>query len=121
MVIEGILLGHKISTVGLEVDQAKVSIIETLFPPTIVKGFRSFLGHAGFYKRFITDFSKISRPLCKLLEKETKFEFDEKCKFSFEKIKNRLIRAPIMATHDWNKEYEIMCDANDYAIGTMLG
>ena len=84
MVIEGILLGHKISIVGLVVDQAKVSIIETLFPPTIVKGIRSFLGHAGFYKRFITEFSKISRPLCKLLEKETKFEFDEKCKFAFE-------------------------------------
>ena len=56
-----------------------------------------------------------------MLEKETKFEFDEKCKFSFEEIKNILIRAPIMATPDWNKEYEIMCDANDYAIGTMLG
>ena len=45
--------GHKISTVGLEVDQAKVSIIKTLLPPTTVKGIRSFLGHAGFYKRFI--------------------------------------------------------------------
>ena len=121
MVIEGIVLGHKISAVELEVDQAKVSIIETLFPPTTVKGIRSFLAHAGFYTRFIRDFSKMSRPLCKLLEKETKFEFDEKCKFAFEEIKNRLIRAPIMATPDWNKEYEIMCDANDYAIGNMLG
>ena len=72
MVIEGIVLGHKISAVGLEVDQAKVSIIKTVLLPTTVKGIRSFLGHAGFYRRFIKDFSKISRPLCKLLEKDAK-------------------------------------------------
>ena len=64
---------------GLEVDQAKVSIIRNLIPPTTVKGIRSFLGHAGFYKRFIRDFSKIARPLCILLEKDTKFNFDESC------------------------------------------
>ena len=75
MVTEGIVLGHRISAAGLELDQAKVSIIKTLFPPTIVKGIRSFLGHAGFYGRFIKDFSKIARPLCKLLEKDTKFNF----------------------------------------------
>ena len=102
MVIEGIVLGHKISTTRLEVDQAKVSIIETLFPPTIVKGVRIFLGHARFYRRFIKDLSKILRPLCRLLEKETKFEFDEKCKCYLEEIKDRLIKAPIMATLNWN-------------------
>ena len=120
MVNEGIVLGHKIS-VGLEVNQAKVYVIETLMPPTIVKGIRSFLGHAGFYRRFIKNFSKISRPLCRLLEKEAKFEFDEKCKCAFEEIKARLIRAPIMETPDWNKEFEIMCDASDYAMGVVLG
>ena len=72
MVVEGIVLGHKISIVGLEVDQAKGSIIKTLLPPTPVKGIRSFLGHTGFYRRFIRDFSKISRTLCKLLEKRCK-------------------------------------------------
>ena len=98
MVTKGIVLGHKISATGLEVDQGKVSIIETLFPLTTVKGIRSFLGYAEFCKRFIKDFLKISRPLCRLLEKETKFKFDEKCKCAFEEIKDRLIRAPIMET-----------------------
>ena len=117
MVIEGIVLGHKIYVARLEVDQAKVSIIGNLLPPTTIKGIRSFLGHAGFYRRFI----KISRPPCRFLEKETKFEFDEKCRCAFEEIKDRLIKAPIMATPDWNKEFEIMCDANDYAMGAVLG
>ena len=79
MVIEGIVLGHRISAAGLEVDQAKVSIIKTLLPPTTVKRIRSFLGHADFYRRFIRDFSKIARPLCRLLEKDTKFNFDATC------------------------------------------
>ena len=77
MVKEGIFLGHKIYATGLEVDQAKVSIIKTLLLPTTVKGIRSFLGHVGFYRRFIKDFSKNSRPLCRLLEKDAKFDFDE--------------------------------------------
>ena len=84
MVTEGIVLGHMISTEGLEVDQAKVSLIRNLMPPTTVKGIRSFLGHAGFYIRFIRDFSKIARLLCRLLEKDTEFNFDESCHSSFE-------------------------------------
>ena len=120
MVTKGIVLGNKISTTRIEVDQAKVYVIETLMPPTIVKGIRIFLGHVGFNRRFIKDFSKISWPLCRLLEKEAKFEFDEGCKCAFEDIKARLIRAPIMATPNWRKDFEIMCDANDYAIGVVL-
>ena len=80
---EGIVLRHKISTTGLEVDQAKIAVIKTLMPPTTVKGIRSFLGHAGFYRRFIKDFSKISRLLCRLLEKDAKFDFDESCRSVF--------------------------------------
>ena len=121
MVNEGIVLGHNISTTGLEVDQAKVSVIETLMPSTIVKGIRSFLGQAGFYRRFIKDFSKISWPFFRLLEKEARFEFDEKCKCAFEEIKARLITAPIMARLEWNKEFEIMCDASDFTMGVVLG
>ena len=121
MVIEGIFLEHKISAVGLEVYQSKVSIIKTLLPPTTVKEIRSFLGHAGFYRRFIRDFLKISRPLCILLEKDVKFEFDESCKAVFEELKSRLNTTPIMVTPHWNKEFEIMCDASDFAIGVVLG
>ena len=121
MVTEGIFLGHIISAAGLEVDQEKVSIIRNLMPPTIVKGIRSFLGHVGFYRRFIRDFSKITRPLCRLLEKDTKFKFDESCQNSFEEIKSRMVEAPIMAKPDWNREFEIMCDASDFAMGAVLG
>ena len=121
MVTEGIILGHRISAAGLEVDQAKVSIIKNLLPPTTVKGIRSFLGHAGFYRRFIRDFSKIARPLCRLLEKDTKFNFDESCQNSFEEIKSRLVEALVIVKLDWNKEFEIMCDASDYAMGAVLG
>ena len=91
MVTKGIVLGHMISAAGLEVDQAKVSIIRDLTPPTTVKGIICFLGHAGFYKRFIRDFSKIARPLCRLLEKDTEFYFDESFQKAFEEIKFRLV------------------------------
>ena len=70
MVTEGIVLRHKISAAGLGVDQVKIAVIKTLMPPTTVKDIRSFLGHAGFYRRFIKEFSKISRPLCRLLKKK---------------------------------------------------
>ena len=121
MVTEGIVLGHKISAVGLEVDQEKVVVIKTLKTPTIVKGIRSFLGHAGFYKRFIKDFSKISRPLCRLLEKDANFDFDESCYSAFDEIKSRLVTTPIMLTPGFNNDFEIMCDASDYAMGAVLG
>ena len=90
-------------------------------PPIIVKGIRSFIGHARFYQRFIRDFSKTSRPLCRLFKKDAKFDFDESCKAAFEEIKSKLTIAPIMVTLDWNKEFEIMCDANDYVMGEVLG
>ena len=86
-----------------------------------MKGIRSFLGLASFYRRFIKDFSKISRPLCRLLEKDAKFDFDESCKTTFDEIKSRLVTTPIMVTPDWNKEFEIMCDASDYAMRAVLG
>ncbi|KAJ9547138.1 hypothetical protein OSB04_019681 [Centaurea solstitialis] len=121
MVREGIVLGHKISKDGLEVDKAMIDTISKLPPPTNIKGVRSFLGHAGFYRRFIQDFSKISRPLTKLLEKDAPFIFDEKCISAFDTLKRHLTNAPIMVPPDWDQPFEIMCDESDYAVGAVLG
>ncbi|GJX79515.1 reverse transcriptase domain-containing protein [Tanacetum coccineum] len=121
MVKEGIVLGHKISKSGLEVDRAKVEVIAKLPHPTSVKGVRSFLGHAGFYRRFIQDFSKIARPMTHLLEKETPFVFSEECVDSFNTLKRRLTEAPILIAPDWDLPFELMCDASDFAIGAVLG
>ncbi|XP_048231772.1 uncharacterized protein LOC125370429 [Ricinus communis] len=100
MVQEGIVLGHKISSKGFEVDRAKIETIEKLSPPPSVKAIRSFLGHAGFYRRFIKDFSKIARPLTRLLEKDVDFIFDEECIIAFTSLKAKLVNAPIMVALD---------------------
>ncbi|GJX92400.1 reverse transcriptase domain-containing protein [Tanacetum coccineum] len=121
MVKEGIVLGHKISKSGIEVDRAKVEVIAKLPHPTTVKGVRSFLGHAGFYRRFIQDFSKIARPMTHLLEKETPFFFSEECIESFNTLKRKLTEAPILIAPDWDLPFELMCDASDFAIGAVLG
>ena len=86
-----------------------------------MKGVRSFLRHVGFYRRFIKDFSKISKPLCKLLEKDSPFDFINECKLSFDRLKEALISAPIVVAPDWNLPFELMCDASDHAIGAVLG
>ncbi|KAL4282978.1 hypothetical protein GQ457_16G021960 [Hibiscus cannabinus] len=121
MVDEGIVLGHKISSKGLEVDKAKIEVISKLPPPTTVKGIRSFLGHACFYRRFIGDFSKITKPLCSLLEKGKPFEFNEDCTKAFNLLKQKLVTAPIVEPPDWKLPFELMCDASDYAVGAVLG
>jgi hypothetical protein len=79
------------------------------------------MGHAGFYRRFIKDFSKISKPLCGLLAKDVPWHFDEACLMAFEEIKKLLVEAPIMCTPDWALPFELMCDASDYAMGAVLG
>ena len=121
MVREGIVLGHKISARGIEVDIAKVDVIEKLPPPTFVKGIRSFLGHAGFYKRFIKDFSKIAKPLSNLLMQGVVFTFDELCNQAFMTLKEKFISAPIVVTLDWASPFELMCDASDFVVGAVLG
>ncbi|GJZ30014.1 reverse transcriptase domain-containing protein [Tanacetum coccineum] len=118
---KGIVLGHKISKSGIEVDKAKVDVIAKLPHPTSVKGVRSFLGHAGFYRRFIQDFSKIARPMTHLLEKETLFIFSKECIEAFNILKKKLTEAPILVAPDWDLPFEIMCDASDYAVGAVLG
>ncbi|GJZ82417.1 hypothetical protein Tco_0647590 [Tanacetum coccineum] len=93
--------GHKISKSGIEVDRAKVDVIVKLPYPTTVKGVRSFLGHAGFYRQFILDFSKIVRPMTHLLEKGTPFVFSKDCIDAFQTLKKKLTEAPILVVPDW--------------------
>ncbi|GKB99836.1 reverse transcriptase domain-containing protein [Tanacetum coccineum] len=103
------------------VDRVKIDVIAKLPYPTNVKGVRSFLGHAGFYRRFIKDFSIISKPMTKLLMKDTKFDFSDDCKKAFNILKERLTTTPIIISPDLNVPFELMCDASDFAVGAVLG
>nr|GEU56195.1 reverse transcriptase domain-containing protein [Tanacetum cinerariifolium] len=118
---ERIVLGHKILKSIIEVDRVKVDVIAKLPHLTTVKGVRSFLGHVGFYRRFIQDFSKIARPMTHLLEKETPFEFSKECVDAFNTLKKKLTEAPILVVPNWNLPFKLMCDASDFAIGAVLG
>nr|GEW58000.1 reverse transcriptase domain-containing protein [Tanacetum cinerariifolium] len=121
MVKEGIVLGHKISKKGIKVDKAKVDVITKLPHPTTVKGIQSFLGHAGFYRHFIKDFSKIAWPITRHLEKDTPFIFSKECVEAFQTLKRKLTEAPILIAPDWDMPFELTCDASDFAIGAVLG
>ncbi|GJS94838.1 reverse transcriptase domain-containing protein [Tanacetum coccineum] len=121
MVKERIMFGHKVSEAGLEVDKAKIDVISKLPPPTNIKGIRSFLGHASFYQIFIKDFSKITHPLTKLLEKDTLFKFNDECQNAFKILKEKLTCAPVIISPNWNIPFELMCDASDFAVGAILG
>jgi len=121
MIRHGIILGHEISKKGIEVDRAKIEVIAKLPMPKYMKDIRSFLGHTSFYRRFIKDFSKITRPLINLLAKDVSFTFDNECINSWEKLKKELISVPIISISDWSKPIEIMCDVSDFGIGTVLG
>jgi hypothetical protein len=121
MVKQGIVLGHVISERVIEVDKAKVETVEQLPPSTDVKSLMTFLCHAGFYRRFIKDFSKITKPLTHLFQKDVAFDFDEKFLAAFRTLKSALVSAPIIPPPDWSQPFEIMCDASDYAVGAVLG
>jgi hypothetical protein len=120
MVREGVVLRHLVSKRGIEVEKAKIEVIEQLPPSTNVKGIRSFLGHAGFYRCFISNFSSIARPLTSLLAKDVPFHFDDECLKAFNTLKEALISAPIIQPPDWKLPFKIMCDASDYAVGAVL-
>nr|GFB13104.1 reverse transcriptase domain-containing protein [Tanacetum cinerariifolium] len=107
---------HKISKKGIVVDKAKIEVISKLPHPTTIKGIRSFLGHASFYRRFIKDFSKISRPMTHLLEKNSPFIFSNECIQAF-----RTTEAPILIAPNWDQPFELMYDASDYVVGVILG
>ncbi|CAA7394227.1 unnamed protein product [Spirodela intermedia] len=119
--LDGVVLGHIVSERGLDVDRVKIDIISKMKPPNLKKQIKSFLGHVGYYRKFIQDFSKISKPLSMLLSKDVPFNFDEKCFESFSKIKRLLIEAPILQAPDWSLPFKIMFDASNYAVGAVLG
>ena len=96
-------------------------MIANFSPPKYVKDIRRFLGHAGFYRRFIKDFSKIAKPLCKLLAKDAVFEFDNVCLDAFETLKIALVSAPVLQPPNWEKPFEIIYDASNFAVGAVLG
>ncbi|KAI3783890.1 hypothetical protein L1987_42979 [Smallanthus sonchifolius] len=121
MIDQGLILGHIVSENGLEVDKAKIDVIKSLPYPRSVREVRSFLGHAGFYKRFIKDFSKISRPLCELLHKDVEFVFSKECKQAFDTLKEMLVTSQVIQPPDWNLPFHIMCDASNHAVGAVLG
>ena len=121
MVREGIGLGHLVSSKGLEVDKANVEVIQDLAFPKSIRELRSFQGHVGFYRRFIQDFPKVSKPLTSLLCKEKDFIIEEEGKHTFMQLKQSLVEAPILQSPNWDLPFEIMCDSSDFAVGTVLG
>ncbi|KAL0433097.1 UNVERIFIED_CONTAM: Retrovirus-related Pol polyprotein from transposon.6 [Sesamum latifolium] len=121
MVDQSLILGHIVSSRGIEVDKSKIDVIKSLHYPASMREIRSFLGHAGFYRRFIKDFSKIAQSLYALLQKDANFEFDDTCAKAFDKLKDSLTSAPVIRPPDWSQPFEIMCDASNHAIGVVLG
>jgi hypothetical protein len=107
MVKQGKMLRHVIFERGIEVDKAKVETVEQVPPPTDVNSLRSFLGHSGFYRRFIKDFSMITKRLTNLFQKDVAFDFDEKCLAAFKTLKSALVSAPIIQPPDWSQPFEI--------------
>jgi len=116
VVEQGIVLGHVVSKNGISIDPAKIDIISQLSYPSFVKEVRSFLGHTGFYSRFIKDFSKIANPLSNLLQKNVVFDFGERCKDVFDTLKKALTTTPIIQPLDWTLPFELMCDASNFAV-----
>ena len=121
MVQEGIVLGHLINKEGIKVDQAKVEVIKNLAIPQTQKQLRGFLGHAGFYRRFIKDFAKLAKPLTHLLCNNVDFSLGEEGISSFQLIKEALVIAPILQAPRLHLPFEIMCDASNNAVGAILG
>ena len=114
------MLGHLVSSKGL-VDKAKIEVIQNLPLPATLRDLRSFLGHVGFYRRFIQDFAKFSKPLTTLLCKDKEFFIDKEGERAFEMLKLALIEAPILQSPNRDLPFEIMCDASYNAVGAVLG
>ncbi|KAK8628323.1 hypothetical protein V6N13_064032 [Hibiscus sabdariffa] len=112
---------EKVSSDGIAVDQSKTDVIHSLPYPTTVREVQSFIGHAGFYRRFIKDFSKVAQPICNLLQKDQVFDFDPTSADAWDTLNEKLISAPIVQPPNWEYPFELMCDASDISVGAVLG
>jgi hypothetical protein len=113
-------LGHMISAKGIAVDPSKVQEVLDWKPLKSVTQIRSFLILAGYYRRFIPNFSKIAKPMTKLLEKEAKFKWSPQCEEVFLTLKKLLTTTPVLAQPDIEKPFDIYCDASSMGIGGVL-
>ena len=113
-------LGHVVSNGGIAVDPSKVTDVLNWKAPTDVGEIHSFLGLAGYYRRFIEGFSKLAKPMTALLEKNAKFVWSEKCQANFEELKKRLTTAPVLVLPDLSKNFSIYCDASRQGLGCVL-
>jgi hypothetical protein len=113
-------LGHTISQAGIAIDPDKVQEVMNWKPPTTVRQIRSFLGLAGYYQRFIPDFSRIAKPITELLKKEAKFVWSQKCEDAFHALRQHLTTAPVLAQPDSSKPFDVYCDASSTGLGCVL-
>jgi hypothetical protein len=113
-------LGHTISGDGISVDPSKVQEVMDWKPPTSVHQIRSFLGLAGYYRRFIPDFSRIAKPMTELLKKGVKFSWNQKCEDAFHTLRDHLTTALVLAQPDVSKPFDIYCDASGTGLGCVL-
>jgi hypothetical protein len=113
-------LGHIITDVGIKVDPRKISKILNWKQPIDVSKIRSFLGLAGYYRRFIEGFSKIVKPLTSLLDKGKEFKWDEACQKCFEELMERLTTTPVLIMPDIHKGFDVYCDASHLGLGCVL-
>jgi hypothetical protein len=113
-------LGHTISSEGISIDPTKVQEVMDWKPPTSVHQIRSFLGLAGYYHRFIPNFSKIAKPMTELLKKEVKFHLDDKCDEAFHTLRKLLTTAPVLAQPDNTQPFDVYCDASGTGLGCVL-
>jgi hypothetical protein len=118
--IEVAFLGHVISTGGVSVDPGKIKDVINWMPPTTASEIQSFLGLAGYYHRFINDFSKIAKPMTKLLEKNKAFKWTKECQASFEELRKHLTLAPVLVLPDLTKKFDIYCDASHQGLRCVL-
>ena len=113
-------LGHVVSTSGLSVDPEKVEAVMSWERLKLVFEIRSFLGLAGYYRRFIEDFSRLAAPMMRLTRKEVRFDWDDRCKEAFQELKMRLTSTPILIVLNRGQGYTVYCDASRAGLGCVL-